>query len=105
MLDLLQAFNKDGQLLLFLGGHGHFPGQFMALTNVYVDKQNRVFTSEQYPGRVQMFRYVSDAEAEQATKEKEEQRGNERAAKEQAKQAAATATGALKPEAKPEVKQ
>jgi len=38
-----------------------------------IDKQNRVFTSEQYPGRVQMFRYVTDAEAaaEKARREAE----------------------------------
>jgi hypothetical protein len=35
---------------------------------------NRVFTSEIFPGRVQQFRYVTDAEAEKLTKEREEQR-------------------------------
>ncbi len=39
------------------------PGQFKALVGVAIDKKNRVFTSEQEPGRVQMFRYVTDAEA------------------------------------------
>jgi hypothetical protein len=84
MLELLQVFNKDGELLAFLGGHGHYPGQFSALTNVYVDKQDRVFTSEQYPVRVQMFRYINDAEAAKLKKEKEEQRVKDRAARSQA---------------------
>ena len=35
---------------------------------------NRVFTSEIFPGRVQQFRYVSDAEADQLRKERAEQR-------------------------------
>ena len=39
-----------------------------------LDKNNRVFTSEIYPGRVQQFRYVTDAEAEKLQKEREEQR-------------------------------
>jgi hypothetical protein len=29
---------------------------------LYIDKNNRIFTSEQYPGRVQMFHYVTDDE-------------------------------------------
>jgi hypothetical protein len=39
------------------------PGQFKALVGVAIDKQNRVFTTEQYPGRLQVFRYVTNAEA------------------------------------------
>ena len=41
---------------------------------IATDKNNRVFTSEMYPGRVQQFRYVTDAEAEQLRKDREEQR-------------------------------
>jgi hypothetical protein len=33
------------------------------LVGIAIDKQNRVFTTEQYPGRMQMFRYITDAEA------------------------------------------
>jgi secreted PhoX family phosphatase len=64
MEDRLQVFNRDGQLLTYIGtGHGDLPGQFKALVGVAIDKKNRVFTTEQYPGRMQMFRYVTDAEA------------------------------------------
>jgi hypothetical protein len=41
---------------------------------VAIDKQNRVFTTEQYPGgKMQMFRYVTDDEAtaEKAKRETE----------------------------------
>jgi hypothetical protein len=71
MLDLLQAFNREGQLLGMVGGHGQQLGQFSSLDGVFIDKHNRIFTSEQYPGRVQMFRYITDAEADQLKKEKE----------------------------------
>jgi hypothetical protein len=47
---------------------------FQGLVGITIDKMNRVFTSEIYPGRVQQFRYVTDAEAEQLRKEREEQR-------------------------------
>ena len=62
------------QLLIHFGGHGLLPGQFQGLVGIAIDKNNRVFTSEIYPGRVQQFRYVTDAEAEQLRKEREEQR-------------------------------
>jgi hypothetical protein len=68
------VFNKDGQLLTYIGmNHGELPGQFKALVGVAIDKKNRVFTAEQFPGRVQMFQYVTDAEAEVAKKKKEEE--------------------------------
>jgi predicted nucleic acid-binding Zn-ribbon protein len=52
------------------------PGQFTALLGVTIDKLNRVFTSEQYVARVQMFRYVTDEEAraEKAKRDAEEQK-------------------------------
>ena len=39
------------------------PGQFRALAGLAIDKNNRLFTSEQFPGRVQMFRYTTNDEA------------------------------------------
>ncbi len=51
-----------------------FLDSFRDWSDIAIDKNNRVFTSEIYPGRVQQFRYVTDAEAEQLKKEKEEQR-------------------------------
>jgi hypothetical protein len=83
MLDLLQAFNREGQLMGIVGGHGNLLGQFSELGGVYIDKNNRMFTSEQFPGRVQMFRYITDAEADQLRKEKEAQRSGTKADKEQ----------------------
>ena len=63
MLNRLQVFTPDGRLLLGMGGFGIKPGQFEALTGLTIDKQNRVFTSEQMLGRTQMFRYTTNAEA------------------------------------------
>ena len=72
--DRVQVFNQQAQLLISFGGHGLLPGQFQGLVGVATDKNNRVFTSEIYPGRVQQFRYVTDSEADQAKKEREDQR-------------------------------
>jgi sugar lactone lactonase YvrE len=98
MLDILQIFNRDGQLLAYLGGHGELPGQFASLVNVTFDpKTNHVFTAEQFPGRVQEFRYITDAEADVLKKEKETQRAS--------KPAESAQTAEAKPDTKPEVKQ
>ena len=60
----IQVFDKDGQLLIYFGQQGTFPGQFQALYGLgYDTRTNRVITSEQFPGRVQVFRYITDAEA------------------------------------------
>ena len=101
MLDLLQAFDREGQLLGVVGGHGGLLGQFSSLDGVYIDKNNRIFTAEQYPGRVQQFRYITDAEADQLKKEKEAQRAGERAAHEKP---AATSSTEAKAEAAADVK-
>ena len=43
------------------------------LVGVAIDKQNRVYTTEQEPGRLQVFRYVTDSEAAaEKTKHEEE---------------------------------
>jgi DNA-binding beta-propeller fold protein YncE len=68
---MVKVFNKEGRLLIFFGGAGDYPGQFMSPWGIAVDKQNRVLVSETYYGRVQMFRYITDAEAEQMKKERE----------------------------------
>lgn len=75
MQSRVQVFDKEGQLLIYLGQQGVLPGQFQALYGLaYDSKNNRVITSEQFPGRVQVFRYVTDAEAaaEKARREAEQ---------------------------------
>jgi len=60
----VQVYNKEGQLLIYFGDHGWYPGQFQALYGIAADNHNnRIITSEQFPGRVQVFRYITDAQA------------------------------------------
>ena len=62
--DRVGVFNRDGELLTYIGDvHSNGVGQFKALVGIAIDKQNRVFTTEEYPGRMQEFRYVTDDEA------------------------------------------
>ena len=82
-LALVEAYTTDGELLGFFGGPGRALGQFNDPMGIAIDQNNRIFVSEQYPwGRVQQFRYITDAEADQLKKEK--------AASHQTKQAQAT---------------
>jgi DNA-binding beta-propeller fold protein YncE len=64
MLNRMTVFTPEGQPLLGFGGFGGGPGQFQAMTGVAFDaKNNRLFAAEQLYSRVQMFRYVTNAEA------------------------------------------
>jgi hypothetical protein len=91
-------------LLTYIGtGHGELPGQFKALVGVAIDKQNRVFTTEQYPGRLQIFRYVTDAEAaaEKAKRAEELQKAADRRQKAESPAAPDKPAGATAPETTP----
>jgi hypothetical protein len=90
MTNRLQVFTPEGDLRLVIGGFGMLPGEFQALTGVTIDKLNRVFTSEQLLGRVQMFRYITNTEA---------QAEYDRRKAEVAKKAAQTPTDDKKPAA------
>src|SRR5262249_4187707 len=100
--DILQCYTTDGQFLMWMGGHGLFPGQFRALAGLYIDKNNRIFTSEQYPGRVQMFRYFSDDEARAQIKQREAEKKSigapKTGAEENTAPAAAADSGLQKPQ-------
>ena len=92
MQDRVQVFTNEGQLLITMGGHGLLPGQYQGLVNVASDnKRNRIYTSEIYPGRVQEFRYVTDAEADQLRKEREKLRADSAPKPKEAPAAAAAA--------------
>jgi DNA-binding beta-propeller fold protein YncE len=61
----VKVFNRKGELCAFFGEYGYFPGQFALPSGIAIDKQNRVVVAEQVlDGRLQVFRYVTDDEAE-----------------------------------------
>ena len=71
MMDRMQIFNRQGQVAMVIGGHGTLPSQFSDLVGVGYDKaRHRIFTTEQYPGRMQEFRYITEEEVK-AEKERE----------------------------------
>jgi hypothetical protein len=50
-------------LLAYFGVAGPNPGQLGLPAGLAIDKNNRAVVSEQLKGRLQIFRYVTDAEA------------------------------------------
>jgi DNA-binding beta-propeller fold protein YncE len=63
MLNRIQVLTPEGVPLMTMGQFGLAPGSFRDPSGIAIDKKNRVFTSEQFTARVQMFRYITDAEA------------------------------------------
>ena len=75
-LALVEIFNRDGELLAYVGGPGRSLGRFNDPMGIVIDKNNRVFVSEQYPwGRVQQFRYITDAESAAMKAERDKSAG------------------------------
>jgi sugar lactone lactonase YvrE len=86
MMDRMQIFNREGQVAMVIGGHGTLPSQFSDLVGVGYDKvRHRMFTTEQYPGRMQEFRYISEeevkAEKQRAAEERQKKFANASAGK------------------------
>jgi DNA-binding beta-propeller fold protein YncE len=70
----VKIFDQQGRLCAYFGEYGYFPGQFALPSGVTIDKNNRVVVAEQVlNGRLQVFRYTTDAEAsaEQAKRDRE----------------------------------
>lgn len=61
--NLVKVFTPQGRLLIYFGGQGYYPGQFMGPWGIAIGPSNQVVVSETFPGRVQVFRYITDAEA------------------------------------------
>jgi sugar lactone lactonase YvrE len=104
MLNRLQVFTPDGHLLLAMGGFGIRPGQFSALTGLTIDnKLNRVFTTEQMPGRAQMYRYFTNAEAKAELERREAELEKKAQERNSPTKAAGAQTGAVPPATQPPV--
>ena len=62
-----QIFTPEGQILMAVGYFGPQPGQFLLLTGLAFDKQNRLVATDGGPvPRIEVFRYITDAEVQAA---------------------------------------
>ena len=70
----VKVFDRQGRLCAYFGEYGYFPGQLALPSGVAIDQNNHVVVAEQVlNGRLQVFRYTTDAEAalEQAMRDRE----------------------------------
>jgi DNA-binding beta-propeller fold protein YncE len=97
-LDRVTIFGNDGTVLMAFGTHGKIASQFKGVVGIAIDKTNRVFTVEQYPtGKVQIFRYITQAEAQAEFERRQAERGKKTASQSGDKPAGAAAISAAKP--------
>jgi hypothetical protein len=58
--DNFQIFNSKGQLLLFVGNTGKKPGQFFMPNGIFIDHNDRIYISDSFNQRVQIFQYLKE---------------------------------------------
>ena len=58
-----QIFNDDGQLLLWVGNTGVSPGEFYLPSGLYVDKSDKIYISDTFNRRIQVFQYLKQTGA------------------------------------------
>jgi len=67
-LNRMQAFSPEGTALISVGSTGYGPAQFQLMAGLTIDRFNRIIIVDQEPARIEIFRYITDAEAEAAKK-------------------------------------
>ncbi len=65
MAGLFQILTADGKPLMPVGGNGISPGRFQVPAGIAIDGKNRIIVADQMNRRIQVFRYVTEAEAAQ----------------------------------------
>ena len=58
IFDSVQIFNKKGELLLSFGDAGQEAGEFWMPASIFIDQANRIFVSDSYNQRVQVFKFL-----------------------------------------------
>jgi hypothetical protein len=53
-----QVLSKEGQPLLAVGVLGISPGEFGLIAGLHIDSEDRIYTTEMYIGRIQVFQYI-----------------------------------------------
>lgn len=80
----VQVFDTEGRVLLAFGTRGLDPGTFTLAAGIGIDRKfNRIIVTDQWMPRMQVFRYLPDAEAAKEY-EKTAKAAKEQAEKEQA---------------------
>jgi sugar lactone lactonase YvrE len=62
--DVVQVFDARGRLLLVFGQSGAGPGEFALPSGMHIDASNRLYVADTLNGRIQVFQYVTHADAQ-----------------------------------------
>ena len=60
IFDTVQIFDRNGEFLLNFGSSGTRDGMFWLPTGIYVDDNYRIYVSDSYNKRLQVFEYLGD---------------------------------------------
>lgn len=57
-----QIFDPEGKPLMFVGGMGDGPGEFLLPTGIFIDQHDRIYVTEHRMnlGRLQIFQYLGE---------------------------------------------
>jgi len=58
MHDTLIVYDREGRLLMSLGGSDGEAGRFYLPSGVWVDSRNRVFVADMFNGRIAVFQFL-----------------------------------------------
>jgi hypothetical protein len=58
LFDNIQLFNAEGRLLMALGSAGHDPGEFWLPNGIAISRQNEIYVTDSFNGRVQVFQFI-----------------------------------------------
>jgi len=62
LFDNIQVFDAEGRLLMSFGKPGQELGEFWLPSGIFIDRHNRIYVSDSYNKRVQIFQYLKGGE-------------------------------------------
>ena len=60
--DRVQAYDPEGQMILYFGNSGNGEGEFFLPTGIAVDSEGKLYVADSQNGRVEIFRLKAAGE-------------------------------------------
>mgnify|MGYP001615635158 CR=1 FL=1 len=60
LFDAVQIFDREGRFLLSFGSSGQGKGKFWLPSGIFVDNSDRIYVSDSFNKRVQIFKYLKE---------------------------------------------
>jgi DNA-binding beta-propeller fold protein YncE len=65
--DLVQVFNRQGQLLYYFGGTGSGPEEFQLPAGLFINRDDRIYVVDSYNHRIQVLHYFGSRQVAQGS--------------------------------------